>query len=142
MGKVEQMSLRTERLNQHQTVIDIARLDELYRKEANHDGYVRASLAMSVRQRKRQTLAKTAHGQGMSNEATYHLGWLDCLKEYNETVLDLISRQVDSHPHMDARPRRIRKGQLCLVDEPGCDCLRAIRKPISEYNPSASPVTT
>ena len=134
------MGLRTERLNQNQTVIDLARLDELYRKEANHDGYVQAGLAMGLRQRKRQTLAKTAQLQGLATEATYHLGWLDCLKEYNETVLDLISRQMDAHPHMDAKVRhRVRKGQVCIINEPGCDCLRAIRQPISEYNPTGEP---
>ena len=131
------MSLRTERLTQHQTVIDVARLHKLYLKEANHDGYVQASLAMGQRQRKRQTFAKDAQARGSATEATYHLGWLDCLKEYNEIVLDLISGQMDAHPHMDVRsPRRIRRGQTCIIDDPTCDCLRAIRKPMSEYDPA------
>lgn len=122
------MGLRTERLTQEQTVISLPRLHELYRKEANHDGYLAASLAMGVKQRKRQGLAKQANHQGLSTEASYHLGWLDCLNEYNGTILDGVSRELDAHPHADVPwPRKLRKGQQCIMNEPGCYCLVSIR---------------
>ena len=122
------MSVRIERLRQDQTVINLGRLNELYQKEANHDEYLRASLAMGVKQRKRQELAKQARTKGDTAEAAYHLGWLDGLSEYNNIILDNVARQLEAHPHMDLPlPRAIRKGQRCLLNEPGCSCLVAIR---------------
>ena len=122
------MSLRVERLRRDQTVINLARLEQLYRKEVNHDGYLQASLAMGVKQRKRQELAKRARANNNIYEAAYHLGWLDCLGEHCSVVSDAIARQLEAHPHADVpMPRYVRKGQRCLVDEPGCACLVAIR---------------
>ena len=121
------MGMRTERLRQDQTVISLARLHMLYRKEANHDGYLQASLAMGVKQRKRQELAKRARANNNIYEAAYHLGWLDCLGEHCSVVSDAIARQLEAHPHGVEMPRSVRKGQRCVADEPGCSCLVAIR---------------
>lgn len=119
------MSNRKETLTQDQTVISLARLHSLMQKEANHDGYLAASLAMGVKLRKHQELFKSAVS---APEGTYHMGWMDCLKTYNETVLDHVARQIDAHPHLEEKwPRRVRKGQVCLLDEAGCSCLVAIR---------------
>ena len=119
------MSNRKETLTQDQTVISVAKLERLMVKEANHDGYLAATLAMGVKLRKHQELLKDAV---TTADGLYHLGWLDCLKQYNEIVYRMVSDQLDAHPHMDERwPRRVRKGQVCIVDEPGCSCLVAIR---------------
>ena len=119
------MGYRRENLTQDQTVISISRLESLMQKEANHDGYLAASLAMGVKLRKHQELMKDAT---TTADGLYHLGWLDCLNQYNETIIRQVSQQIDAHPHMDERwPRRVRKGQVCIVDEPGCSCLVAIR---------------
>jgi hypothetical protein len=83
---------------------------------------------MGVRQRKRQELAKQTRANGLHAESAYHLGWLDCINEYNQSILDMVARQLEAHPHMDIPlPRAIRKGQRCLVNEAGCSCLVAIR---------------
>jgi hypothetical protein len=122
------VSLRTEKLRQDQTVISLPKLHDLERKAANHDGYLAATLAMGVAMRKRQELARDARARNDYSEASYHLGWLDCINEYNKVVLDFIGRQMDAHPHLEGRaPSKVRKGQVCPFDTPGCYCLVAIR---------------
>lgn len=120
------MSIRKEMLRQDQTIISVRRLHELLQKEAQLDGYVRTgsqfqSKVVLHRQARAQTRTK------VGTEAAYHMGWLDCWADYNDLAMSVINRQWDSHPHLDDNPPPVRKGQTCLIREPGCYCLAAVR---------------
>ena len=117
------MSLRNMKLAQDEVPVRIAYLHELERKARAHDAYYRAALAMGAEQARRIVMMRQS---ARGTEGTYHLGWLDCLKSWNEKVMDGLNTPSDMHP--DAQwPKRVRKGQTCIIDEPGCYCLNLRR---------------
>lgn len=118
------MGLRNERLRSDEVPINVAYLRELQQKEVGHDTYVRAARAIGIQQTRVRGLIADA---GLSTEKAYLEGWLACLKDYNTLVMSFLEQEMESHPHIDQRPQRVRKGQQCLMDEPGCRCLLALR---------------
>ena len=120
------MSLRKEMLRQDQTIISTHRLHELLQKEAQLDGYVRTGQQMQRQRIHHQELMRDTYGNP-GTEATYHRGWLDAMMDYDELAVDIINQQWDAHPHLDDDPKPIRKGQTCIIRQPGCYCLAAVR---------------
>lgn len=117
------MSLRNVKLAQDEVPVRISYLHELERKARAHDSYYRASLAMGAEQAQRIAMMRAAP---MATEGTYHLGWIDCLRSFNEKIMDGLNVPSDMHP--DAQwPRKVRKGQTCIIDQPGCYCLNMRR---------------
>lgn len=121
------MGLRKVYLGPNEVPIYTARLAELLVKERAHDGYVRAIQAMDIELLRHKDLFRVTHSP---NEKTYHLGWLDGIRKFDTIVLQAIERQVTAHPDVDLmRLPPVRKGQVCLVSEPGCHCLVSVREP-------------
>lgn len=114
------MGYRTEHLRQDEVIITVSALQEYRRKAAAHDSYLRAARVMGGELTRRAIMAREAR---LDTEKSYHLGWIDCLRTFDQAVLDLMAQGLEAHPHLDDNPRRVRKGQTCLVNEPGCRCL-------------------
>jgi len=123
------MSVRNEKVNSNQMVVDRRRYAELQSMEFRHLGYLRAAEYMGGIAQARVKLMRQAQAKGPegSREATYHLGYLDAIKTMGEVQLRMIQQTLDAHPGHDTTPGPFRKGQLCLVNERGCYCLVVAR---------------
>jgi hypothetical protein len=91
--------------------------------EFRHLGYVRAAEYMGLLQ---QRHAKNYREH--REDRQYEAGYLDALKEMAEVQLRMIQQTLDAHPGHDTTPGPFRKGQLCLVNQPGCYCLVVARE--------------
>ena len=119
------MGYRTEHLRQNEVVVDLHTLLDLREKAAAHDASVRTARNMGRLMQAHIVAARDA--SLLATERTYHLGWLDCLKAQGDMTLQLLSQEMDAHPHLSERPKRVKKGQTCIIDEHGCKCLLLMR---------------
>lgn len=118
--------MRNEKLTQNEMVVDRRRYAELQSMEFRHLGYLRAAEYMGLLQ---QRHAKAYRESDIDSPMrSYQLGYLDAVKTMGEVQLRMIQQTLDAHPGHDATPGPFRKGQLCLVREPGCMCLVVARE--------------
>ena len=118
------MSMRKIFATSRQVLVDRDRLARLNSLEFRHLGYLRAAEAMGLKQLKHQRLYQDAKTRPGLSEASYQLGWLDCLHTYNELALKMVQQVLDAYPDHDSDTTGpIRKGQLCLHKVQGCMCL-------------------
>ena len=117
------MSMRKIFATSRQVLVDRDRFAHLKSLEFRHLGYLRAAEAMGLKAIEHRRLYQAARtGPGL--EASYQLGWLDCLSTYNELALKMVQQVLDSHPGHDSDTAGpILKGQLCLHRVQGCMCL-------------------
>jgi hypothetical protein len=83
--------MRLTYLQQGEVAISTKRLADLERIERAHSAYLEAAQKMRGRLVEMEQMSQSRHDRGL-----YGLGWLACLRQFSEAVLDAARRQENA----------------------------------------------